>query len=145
MNCPRCGAPLRPEGPGRRWLQYFECDECWLAFELLVERRWAACANNPRARFIRNIATLQPGRTPRVSRFVPVLLMLLASLLCSPTHAQERTTYAVSFHIVRGVILFDGQLNGHPATFLLDNFLQGSDDRTLKRRFVKRAYPNTKY
>jgi transposase-like protein len=65
MNCPRCGAPLRPEGPNRKWLQYFECDECCLAFELVIERRWAPRADNPRARFIHHMATLQQGRTAR--------------------------------------------------------------------------------
>lgn len=35
-------------------------------------------------------------------------------------HAQERKTFTVPFHTVRGMILLDGQLNGKPAVFLLD-------------------------
>jgi hypothetical protein len=49
-----------------------------------------------------------------------LLGLLLASLLCQPAHAQERTAYMVPFHTVSGLILLDGRLNGHPATFLLD-------------------------
>jgi hypothetical protein len=49
-----------------------------------------------------------------------LLGLLLASLLCQPVRAQERTAYTVPFHTVRGLILLDGQLNGHPAAFLLD-------------------------
>jgi transposase-like protein len=67
MDCPRCGAPLQEHEPTRKWQRYFKCDECWLSFELVVERRWATCATDPQARFIRNTVTLQPGRTPHAS------------------------------------------------------------------------------
>ena len=47
-------------------------------------------------------------------------LALLFLLLYIPAHAQERKTFTVPFHTVRGMILLDGQLNGKPAVLLLD-------------------------
>src|SRR5712692_6465693 len=47
-------------------------------------------------------------------------VLLLALLLCQPIHAQERRTFTVPFHTVRGLILLDGKLNDKPAVFLLD-------------------------
>lgn len=46
--------------------------------------------------------------------------ILLALMLCGTAHAQERRTFTIPFHSVKGMILLDGQLNGKPATFLLD-------------------------
>jgi hypothetical protein len=65
MNCPRCGEPLADEGPNRRWLRYFECTQCWLAFEMVAEAL-VEHQGHPRGRsFLQHAATLQPGRTPR--------------------------------------------------------------------------------
>ena len=47
-------------------------------------------------------------------------LALVFLLFCLPAHAQERRTFTVPFHVVNGMILLDGQLNGKPAVFLLD-------------------------
>ena len=65
MDCPRCGTPLQERGPNRQWLQFFECGQCWLAFEVNVERHFEPCSSDPQAKFLRHIWTLQPGRTPR--------------------------------------------------------------------------------
>jgi hypothetical protein len=64
MNCPRCGSALRERGPTRKWQRYFECRQCCLTFELVTARHRAPCGHNPKAWFIRNTKTLQPGRTP---------------------------------------------------------------------------------
>jgi len=68
-----------------------------------------------------------------------LLGLLLASLLCQPAHAQERMAYTVPFHAVRGLILLDGQLNGHPATFLLDT---GANNSVMDYRAA--GFPNLK-
>jgi hypothetical protein len=49
-----------------------------------------------------------------------LLGFLLALVFCPPIHAQERRTYTVPFHTVKGLILLDGKLNDKPAVFLLD-------------------------
>jgi hypothetical protein len=41
-----------------------------------------------------------------------LLGILLALVLCNPSHAQERKCFVVPFHIVRGMILLDGEING---------------------------------
>jgi hypothetical protein len=63
MNCPRCGAPLceRPTGP--RWLRFFECRQCCLVFEIVVERHLEPCGHNPKRKFMRHTFALQLGRT----------------------------------------------------------------------------------
>ena len=48
-------------------------------------------------------------------RGLVVVLFLAVSL-----HAQEHRTFTVPFHTVDGMILLDGQINGKPATLLLD-------------------------
>ena len=48
-------------------------------------------------------------------RRLVVVLFLAVSL-----HAQEHRTFTVPFHTVHGMILLDGQINGKPATLLLD-------------------------
>ena len=55
---------------------------------------------------------------PRVS------ILLLALLFCLPAQAQERKTYTVPFRSVNSLILLDGQLNGKPATLILDTGAQ---------------------
>jgi aspartyl protease len=54
--------------------------------------------------------------------FITAMLLgfLLGLVLCLPAHAQERRTFTVPFHTVRGMILLDGQINGKLAVFLLD-------------------------
>ena len=47
---------------------------------------------------------------------LPVCYLALA--IAAP--AQEHKTFVVSFHTVNGLILLDGQLNGKPASLLLD-------------------------
>jgi hypothetical protein len=37
MHCPRCQALMEEHEPSPRWMRYWECTECWLAFRL--ERR----------------------------------------------------------------------------------------------------------
>jgi hypothetical protein len=61
-------------------------------------------------------------RWPREGRwFIAALFVfLLLLVVLAVAHAQERKTFAVPFHTVRGMILLDGQLNGKPAVFLLD-------------------------
>jgi hypothetical protein len=63
LNCPRCGAPLYEKEPDRRWLRFFECSQCWLAFEVVVERHMAPCGNDPGRKFLRHTFTLLRGRT----------------------------------------------------------------------------------
>ena len=46
--------------------------------------------------------------------------LLVVLLLAVSLHAQERRTFVVPFHIARGMILLDGQVNGKPAVLLLD-------------------------
>jgi len=65
MNCPRCGGPLRKKEPSVKWLPSFECDQCWLAFEVNVEKCSEPCDQDPLGKFFRFTQTLQPGRTPR--------------------------------------------------------------------------------
>jgi hypothetical protein len=65
MHCPRCEAPLLEQGPNRKWLRFFECEQCWLAFQPVAERHFEPCGHNPNAKFLRFTTTLQPGRTPR--------------------------------------------------------------------------------
>jgi hypothetical protein len=68
-NCPRCGAPLREEGPSWKWLRFFECVQCFCAFELVAEKHYEPCSPQSQfTKFLRHTFTLQPGRTPRSSR-----------------------------------------------------------------------------
>lgn len=69
VDCPRCGCPLQKREPERKWQWHFEREECWLAFEFVVERHWhwPDEADNPKgrkARFICHVVMLKPGRTP---------------------------------------------------------------------------------
>jgi hypothetical protein len=64
MNCPRCGEPLGQEGPNPHWLRFFECDQCWLAFEAVVEGHFEHRGHGKGRTFFRHTITLQPGRTP---------------------------------------------------------------------------------
>lgn len=41
MDCPRCGSALEESEPTHRWEQHFECRQCCLAFELVMERHAA--------------------------------------------------------------------------------------------------------
>jgi hypothetical protein len=70
MACPRCGAPRREREPDRKWLRFFECRQCWLAFEVSVERHFESCDHNPNAKFLRSTSTLEPGRTPRPADWI---------------------------------------------------------------------------
>lgn len=63
MHCPRCNSPLVERDRSRQWLPFFECQECFLAFEPVTERHRAPCGHNAGAWFIRTTTTLQPGRT----------------------------------------------------------------------------------
>ena len=49
-----------------------------------------------------------------------LLGLMLASLLCPSAHGQERTALTIPFHSAENLILLDAELNGRPATFLLD-------------------------
>jgi hypothetical protein len=50
-----------------------------------------------------------------------LLGFLMALVLCGqPANAQERKSFVVPFHTVRGLILLDGQLNGKAAVLLFD-------------------------
>jgi ribosomal protein S27AE len=67
-DCPRCGAPLLAQGPNRQWLKFFECGQCWLAFEFVVEEHFEHSEHSGHAkgrRCLRLTLTLQPGRTAR--------------------------------------------------------------------------------
>ncbi len=57
-----------------------------------------------------------------LSLALPCSLLLIVGLQISESEssAQERRSFVVPFHTVRGLILLDGQLNGKPAVFLLD-------------------------
>jgi transposase-like protein len=64
MNCPRCGASLLEQESNGNWLIFFECKECWRAFELVVEGHFEHRGHPKGRRFLRHTTTLQPGRTP---------------------------------------------------------------------------------
>jgi hypothetical protein len=49
-----------------------------------------------------------------------VLFCLLLTVWLQISNAQERKTYTVPFHTVRGMILLDGRINDKPVVFLLD-------------------------
>lgn len=49
-----------------------------------------------------------------------LVLLLVLSLFASFALAQERRTFTVPFDLHGGLILLKGELNGKPATFLLD-------------------------
>jgi hypothetical protein len=68
MPCPRCDAPLREKPTGSRWLRFFECKGCCLAFEIVVERHFEPCGHNPKKKFMRHTFTLRLGRTPNHNR-----------------------------------------------------------------------------
>ena len=74
MNCPRCGAPLQERAPNLQWLRWLECDECWLAYELVSEAHWEHPGHPKGRRFMRHTVTLQPGRTPHVKSIRYMLL-----------------------------------------------------------------------
>lgn len=65
MDCPRCGAPLRKREPNGKWLPSFECGECWLSFEAVVERNLEHRGHAKGRLSFRHSITLQPGRTLR--------------------------------------------------------------------------------
>ncbi len=62
--CPRCGSPLIERNRARKWLPFFECQGCFLTFELVTERHFEPCGHNPQAKFLRHTLSLQAGRTP---------------------------------------------------------------------------------
>lgn len=64
MNCPRCGAPLQARGPTKKRQRHYECEECWLAFELVPQNRFETTATIPPGKFMRHALYLQQGRTP---------------------------------------------------------------------------------
>jgi len=64
MNCPRCGFPLCKKGPTRRWQIYFECEDCCVAFELIMEQHMRPSDSVPQGRFLKHTWTLCQGRTP---------------------------------------------------------------------------------
>jgi hypothetical protein len=73
LDCPRCGAPLQWRGPTLQWRKHYECDECWLAFELVRENRFEP-SSNPPGKFLHHTVTLQPGRSPHVKSIRYMLL-----------------------------------------------------------------------
>lgn len=67
----------------------------------------------------------------------------LAFFLFSPfAVAQERKTFTVPFHTVRGMILLDGQVNGKPAVLLLDT---GANNSLVDIRFADRELDKQRY
>lgn len=64
MSCSRCGDPLRERLTGPRWLRFFECKACCLAFEIVVERHFEPCGHDVKRKFMRTTFTLRLGRTP---------------------------------------------------------------------------------
>jgi hypothetical protein len=67
--------------------------------------------------------------------FIIAMLLgfLMALVFCLSIHAQERKTYTVPFHVVHGLILLDGQINGKPAVLLLDT---GANNSVVDYRAV---------
>jgi hypothetical protein len=62
MNCPRCGGGLRHCEPNARWLRHFICDECCLAFRLVVEQIVVSPEYNGRIRYRTTVSRLERGR-----------------------------------------------------------------------------------
>jgi len=67
-GCPRCYEPLREKGPDQKWHRFFECGQCWAAFQPVIERRFEPCGHNSRGKFMRQTVTLQLGRTASTFR-----------------------------------------------------------------------------
>jgi hypothetical protein len=70
VNCPRCGTPVKARGPTEQWQQHYECDECWLAFELVRKKHWEPTAADPPGRLLHHTLTLRPGRPVTHDSFV---------------------------------------------------------------------------
>ncbi len=58
--------------------------------------------------------------------FLLLLFCGLYFMLAGICHAQERKTYILPFHISKGLILLDAQLDGKPAVLMLDTGAQDS-------------------
>lgn len=65
-DCPRCDVPLLEQPAGRHWYGFFECQSCWLTFELIMERHFAPCGLDPQRKFLRHTFALHQGRTLRI-------------------------------------------------------------------------------
>jgi hypothetical protein len=58
------GAKKREHGLAGEWRQYFECRECCLAFELVIERHMKPCGKHlPGGEFMRRTGTIATGYT----------------------------------------------------------------------------------
>jgi protein-arginine kinase activator protein McsA len=65
LDCPRCRGTLREIDSSKKWGIFFECSECWMRFEIFLERRMERCGHDPSRKFLRRHITLQPGRSTR--------------------------------------------------------------------------------
>jgi hypothetical protein len=77
VKCPRCGALTVCRWRTQRWKQYFECPECWRAYELVTERKLLPCTMNRKAKYFGTVSTLVAGRTP-----LAILALALALAGC---------------------------------------------------------------